>query len=90
MTCSVWGQINWSWQDERTALLLAAQHGHRVLMKPLLDHGADMYHCDRASGMFMVSWLHSPLSCVVNVVSLFSYNYIDCVLRRKWCIVSNS
>lgn len=35
-------------QEGRTALLLAAQHGHE--MKALLDHGADIYHRDKVSG----------------------------------------
>ena len=36
-------------QSGRTALLFAALQGHQVLMEPLLDHGADMYLCDRVS-----------------------------------------
>ena len=43
-------------QCGRTALLLAAQHGHEKMTKTLIDHGADIFHRDRVSGMKSGVW----------------------------------
>ena len=61
-------------QDELSVLLFAAQHGHRVLIEPLLQHGANMYLCDRVSDLYIITHVNlCTLSECGQSLSLISY-----------------
>lgn len=55
------------------ALLVAAHHGHEVLMTHLLDHGADMYHRDRVrTPAFTMNYLTNHWFTIIIVSVLHS------------------